>query len=491
MTIDQEKKILFVDDQADVWIGRFNRYLARYGLRFEQELEAERALERIAEKKPDAVLLDILFPGQNGRMEPKGRAALAAIRERYPELPVVMITSTLSDAAYGIDEEDFAGACYLFSKDRFREATDDDPYAELAQQLLGAIEASSDRRSLDERLGFIVGATERMQAVAETVIQVASSDSTVLLGGETGTGKELVARAIHRLSRRSSGPFVAVNCGGLTDEVLESQLFGHERGAFTGATTTHKGFFEQAAHGTLFLDEVDAMSARLQDKLLRVLQEQRIRRMGAEDEFQVDVRVITATNKSLPDLVAKGLLRQDLYYRLRVVELILPPLRERLADLPDLYTYLVDRLNRKLGKKISNQLRSDVLDKLRGYTWPGNIRELEHALEHAMVKAKANVLTPSALKLDGEAGPAASSLPTTDFVSQLLDGHAGWRDLRLLHGEFRTRALKELVDRLTDNEGRPPSSAQLAQLVGTSDVNMRRILSTAGVRLRRSTTGER
>jgi DNA-binding NtrC family response regulator len=477
-------KVLFIDDEADLWIGRFRTYLAKFDLQFIEELVAENALARIAAERPDVVLLDILFPGVDGQMEAKGPSALASICERFPGLPVVMITSTLVDAEYGIDEQNFLGARFLFSKDRFTTGSDGDPYAELAQQLLSAIKETGDQRSLDERMEFVVGTTSRMRRVAESVLQAAGTNSTVLICGESGTGKELVARALHRLSDRSEGALIAINCGVLTADVLESQLFGHERGAFTGALRDHRGFFEQADRGTLFLDEVDAMSPALQDKLLRVFDDRRIRRMGSQTEVSVDVRVIAATNKRLLELVDQGRFRQDLYYRLHVVQIELPPLRERLDDLPVLFSALVEKLNRRLGKNVATEARQDVLDMLRKFTWPGNIRQLEHALERAIVSARANVLTPSTIA--GEAKSSHEAVPMYGLVSEILDGRAGWQKLKDLQGETRRAALEELIDGLTKRQGKSPTSSQLATLVGTSEGNMRRILSEAGVRLRRT-----
>lgn len=483
---NEKKKVLFVDDEAGDWVGRFNAYLEEYGLEFIEEIEAGRTLERIADLQPDIVLLDIMFPGADGRLEPRGRAVLAAIREHHPDLPVVMLTATLSDAAYGIDEQDFGSARYMFAKDRFMDDSGDDPYEELAQQLLDAIGESRDHRSLDERLGFVVGVTEKMQAVVETILQVAATASTVLLLGESGTGKELAAHAIHRLSPRRDAPFVAINCGGLTDDVLESQLFGHEKGAFTGADRRHSGFFEQADGGTLFLDEVDAMSPMLQDKLLRVIQDGGIRRMGSPSEQEVDVRLIAATNKSLPELISEKRFRSDLYFRLRVVELELPPLKERLDDLPLLYRTLIARLNDSLGKRIALQPREDVLEKLRCHGWPGNIRELEHVLERSMITARSNVLTPSVVQIGEKITEpvAEDASPAAIMAREILEGKSDWQMLRQVQGEIRRRVLEELVSMLARSQGGPPGSSQLAELLNVKDANMRRILSEAGVRLR-------
>lgn len=475
-------KVLFIDDQADLWIDSFRRYLGKYDLQFVEELAAERAIARVEKERPDVVLLDVLFPGPDGRMQAKGPEVLTKLGKQFPKMPVVMLTSTLTDSTYGVDEKDFRGAQFLFSKDRLREKTGD-PYAELAHQLIAAIKAIGDDQSLNERLGFVVGETPAMKRLAEIILKVAEETSTVLIEGESGTGKELVADALHRLSGRR-GKFVPVNCGGLTTEVLESQLFGHKRGAFTGAISDHRGFFEQAHGGTLFLDEVEAMPAELQDKLLRVLQDRRVRRMGAQDENPVDVRVVGATKKRLGHLVEQGRFRLDLHYRLRVVDLELPPLRARLGDLPMLYRVLVEKLNRRLGKNISGQPRQDVLDRLLGYSWPGNIRELENVLERAMVTARANVLMPSTIRLPGVPVQAEIAMTASGLVSQILEGKAGWAQLKDIRGELRRAILEELIGALNEKWNKCPTSRQLAEVLITSDINMRRILSEAGIRLR-------
>lgn len=478
-------KVLFIDDEADLWVGSLRTYLARFDLQVVEESAPEQALSHIATEKPDVVLLDIMFPEADGRMEAKGRVLLASINARFPDLPVVMISSTLADASFGIDEKDFAGACFLFSKDRFAEEAGGDPYAELAHQLLAAVRQAGDRRSLDDRLGFIIGNTPRMKKAAEMVLQAAGAESTVLVAGESGTGKELIAQALHRLSSRADHEFVPVNCATPTAEVLESELFGHERGAFTGAIRDHRGYFEQAHRGTLFLDDVDIMSSELQERLLRVLQERKIRRMGSQAETAVDVRVVAATNKNLSELVERGAFRRDLYYRLHVIEIELPPLRERLGDIPALYRLLVNKLNKRLSKSVGTEPRHDVVAKLRNYSWPGNVRQLENTLEQAMVMARANVLTPSVLNVKEVLAAAATpQVSTLDMVPQILDGRIGWETLQDYQGEIRRSIFVELVAQLTRRDGRPPSSPQLAALINTTPGNMRRILSEAGIRLR-------
>lgn len=254
------------------------------------------------------------------------------------------------------------------------------------------------QRDLHERyrLHNIIGKSRPMQTVFELIEQVADTDATVLVEGETGTGKELVARAIHQLSGRHAGPFVAVNCSALPESLLESELFGHVRGAFTGAARDKTGRFEAAAGGTIFLDEIGDISPTIQVKLLRVLQEHRIERVGGEQPMAVDIRVISATNRALAELVAHGQFRQDLLYRLRVIPVELPPLRERRDDIPLLAQHFVERFRAQTGRPIEG-LDADALALLVDYRWPGNVRELENVIEYAFVKARRGLITPSHL----------------------------------------------------------------------------------------------
>jgi two-component system nitrogen regulation response regulator GlnG len=235
-----------------------------------------------------------------------------------------------------------------------------------------------------------------MQEVYKAIGRVAPLDVPVLIVGESGTGKELVARALYEHSSRSQGPFLAMNCAAIPETLLESELFGHERGAFTGADRRRIGKFEQADHGTIFLDEIGDMSATTQPKLLRLLQEQRFERLGGNETIQTDVRVLAASNQDLEELVAAGRLRQDLYYRLKVFTIRLPPLRERVDDLPLLVEHFIKALNRELGKKVRS-VAPETMNLLLKHTWPGNIRELQSAIKYALIQATGEVLTPDCL----------------------------------------------------------------------------------------------
>ncbi|MGD8453377.1 MAG: sigma 54-interacting transcriptional regulator [Phycisphaerae bacterium] len=251
------------------------------------------------------------------------------------------------------------------------------------------------RRDLGERyrLHNIMGKSKAIQDVFELVEEVADSNATVLVEGDTGTGKELVARAIHHLGPRGAGPFVPVNCSALSESLLESELFGHTRGAFTGASRDKRGRFETASGGTIFLDEIGDISANIQIKLLRVLQERTIERVGDERPIAVDIRVIAATNRPLMELVSSGDFRQDLYYRLRVVPIRLPKLSERRADIPLLAQHFVERFRERTGREIDG-LDEDALALVLDHPWPGNVRELENAIEYAFVKARRGLIRP-------------------------------------------------------------------------------------------------
>jgi transcriptional regulator with PAS, ATPase and Fis domain len=255
------------------------------------------------------------------------------------------------------------------------------------------------RDQLRERYRFdnLVGSSPGMVAVYRTVARVAETDSTVLIQGESGTGKELIARAIHANSTRSSGPFVAIDTGSLAESLLESELFGHERGAFTGAIASKKGLLEQAHAGTCFLDEIADLSPVMQSKLLRSLQEREIRRVGSETPRAIDVRIIAASKKNLKPLVEAGTFREDLYYRLEVVTIMLPPLRDRTDDIPPLSQYFVDKYGRSNKEKPIAGISPEAMTLLTQYPWPGNVRELEHVIERAIALSPHPIITPEDL----------------------------------------------------------------------------------------------
>jgi two-component system response regulator HydG len=278
------------------------------------------------------------------------------------------------------------------------------------------------RGETDAKFAELVGQGEKMAQVRRTVEKVAASDTTVFIAGESGTGKELVARAIHRLSKRANGPFIKVNCGALTETLLESELFGHEKGAFTGAIKQKLGRFELADGGTLFLDEVGDVPPSMQVKLLRALQEQEFERVGGEAPIKVDVRVVSATNKDLEAEVAAGRFRQDLFFRLHVLPVKLPPLRERREDIPVLVHHFIAKLGPKTNARI-RAVSDAALGRIMAYHWPGNVRELENAIEQALVFAEGEEIGPSALPsfLQGGAEDDRLDVPREMSLPEILD----------------------------------------------------------------------
>ena len=275
---------------------------------------------------------------------------------------------------------------------------------------------------LPYRFDDLIGGSEQMTAVFRTVQKVARTDSTVFIAGESGTGKELVARAIHAHSRRAAGPFIKVNCGALTETLLESELFGHEKGAFTGAIKAKMGRFELADGGTLFLDEAGDVSPAMQVKLLRALQEQEFERVGGEATVKVDVRVVSATNKDLDAEVAAGRFRQDLYYRLHIIPIALPPLRARREDIPLLCAHFVAKLGPKTNPRV-RAVSDAALGRIMAYHWPGNVRELENVIEQALVFAEGEQIAVSALPafLQGPADPDKLEVPEQMSLPDILD----------------------------------------------------------------------
>src|SRR6202045_3846742 len=283
---------------------------------------------------------------------------------------------------------------------------------------VGAFErfGSGDQVSYERRFEQVIGNSPALEAVLEQVEQVAPTDSTVLIQGETGTGKELVARAIHNLSMRCGRPFIKLNCAAIPLDLLESELFGHERGAFTGAIAQKLGRFELADKGTLFLDEVGDIPPALQPKLLRVLQEHEFERLGSTQTHQVDVRLVAATNRDLTEMANRGEFRSDLYYRLNVFPVLLPPLRERREDIPALVTHFVEILGRRMGREIEH-IPLETMSALSSYQWPGNIRELQNLIERAVILSNDGVL-PNPLPPVGIQGvTVASPAPATTAIS--------------------------------------------------------------------------
>jgi two-component system response regulator PilR (NtrC family) len=344
-----------------------------------------RAMELLREEPADLIISDVRMPDMGGI------ELLKEARQLLPDVAVIMMT------AFGT-EETGREAKKLGAEDFIEKPFDNDYLKEIVNRALENLKRKREiedfKRAQHERgrLANIIGHSERMQAVYQMIETVAEVQSTVLVTGESGTGKELVARAIHDLSPRAERPFVSINCGAFTETLLESELFGYVKGAFTGANTNRKGLFEAANRGTIFLDEIGEMSPAMQVKLLRVLQERKVRPVGAHEETDIDTRVIAATNRDLSMMVKDGQFREDLFYRISVIPIELPPLRERTEDIAELTEHFVKKFCAQTGRQVSISERG--LRLLEAYSWPGNVRELEHTIERAVALERAETIQP-------------------------------------------------------------------------------------------------
>ncbi len=376
--------ILVVDDDPDL-LRLLSMRLSGAGYRVTATASAEEALVKIAMERPQLVLSDVQLPGKDGL------ALFDAIRVQHPSLPVILLTAhgTIPDAV----EATSRGVFTYLTKPFDGKALLDVIANAIAME--GADHATSDGGEVEAWRAEIVSRSNRMAEVLAEAKLVAASDASVLIRGESGSGKELVAQAIHRASPRSSHPFVAVNCGAIPENLLESELFGHVKGAFTGAVANHPGLFQAANGGTLFLDEIGDMPVALQVKLLRVLQERMVRPVGASHAVPIDVRILSATHRDLDLAIIDGSFRKDLYYRLNVVSLSLPTLAERREDIPLLAAHFLSRLALKYGRKV-NGFAPDAMKALTTASWPGNVRQLHNVVEQVTALAT-TPLVPLAL----------------------------------------------------------------------------------------------
>ncbi len=396
--------VLLIDDDPDL-IAEQVRHAFPPPHRVEVARTGAAGLARVRERQPDVVLLDLGLPDR------PGLDVFDEVREIDARIPVVFVTlSKTADAA--IEAMKRGAFDYLFKPvdtAQLRRVVGE--AAEVGRRMREPavlVEAPPD----EDVAGAIVGSCPAMQEVYKAVGRVAAQDVPVLITGESGTGKELVARAIYQHGRRSRAPFLALNCAAIPEALLESELFGHEKGAFTGADRRRIGRFEQCNGGTLFLDEIGDMPAALQAKMLRVLQEQTFERVGGTETVTTDVRVISATHRDLKAAAAAGTFRPDLYFRLGVFTVHLPPLRDRGDDLPVLVRHFLRRFNRELGRSVRD-VSPEALAALRAYPWPGNLRELQSVLKQALLRTTGSVLLPAVLP-DLTAGPVAAAAPAAE-----------------------------------------------------------------------------
>jgi DNA-binding NtrC family response regulator len=385
------KKILIVDDE--IAIRESLRMILQQDYEVFTVASGTEALGKVQEGNIDLILLDVIMPGLDGIQ------LLEKVKDQY-DIPVIMITAanTIKTAVQ---------AMKLGAYDYIPKPFDVDEIKVVVQKVFSTQELSKEveylRSEISKIYGFenFIGATKEMQEIFHLVRQIAGSDTTVLICGESGTGKELVAREIHFNSPRKNKPFIPINCAAIPETLIESELFGHEKGAFTGAYNRRIGKFEQAHSGTLFLDEIADLSLSTQVKILRFLQEREFVRVGGTETIHVDVRLITATNKDLETAIREGSLREDFFYRINIVPINLPPLRMRKDDIPLLVDHFIERLNERIKKSVKG-VSEDLMNFLIHYEWPGNVRELENLMERMITLSNQKVLTikdlPSALK---------------------------------------------------------------------------------------------
>lgn len=404
-----QNKVLVVED--DVELRRtLQESMLSAGFQVREAIDGINALEKLAEEKPDLVLLDVNMPRMSGL------ECLKKIKDLDPAIIVIVMTaySTIEDAVTAIKEGAYN---YLPKPIKHQAIVEMVTRALEAKRLIQNMAFSAPIVRLDT--GNFVGNSTEMRKIFGIIHKLAKVDTSVLVRGESGTGKELVARAIHYNSGRKDRKLVAINCSSIAETLFESELFGHEKGAFTGADQRQIGKFQYAEGGTLFLDEIGDLSAAMQVKLLRVLQERKFTPVGSNREIDMDVRIIAATNRNLEELIQKGIFREDLFYRLNVIPIFLPPLRERKDDISRLIPHFISKFN-LLHKKTIRSVGADAMDVMMRHHWPGNIRELENVIEHAFVIESGDTIQKGSLP-GYLLSTAASSAPAAKMAAPAED----------------------------------------------------------------------
>jgi len=444
--------ILIVDDDKSIRYSLKRMMEDKYSILTAQN--GKEALDRVKESSPDLIIMDIKMPGRNGI------DVLKEIKLIDPKSLVIIMT------AYGTTETAIEAMKYGAYDYILK------PFPIL--RMKGLVQkALSLRKLMKEEVSYvplaapeggeeqIVGSSPNMQEIYKMVGQIAPSDVTVLLRGESGTGKELIARAIYHHSLRSNQLFLPVNCAAIPDTLLESELFGHEKGVFTGASSRRIGKLEQCQGGTIFLDEIGDMSLSTQAKLLRVLQERSFERLGGTETIKVDIRLIVATNKDLEEAISNGKFREDLYYRLNVVSITIPPLRERKEDVPDLVSYFLKKFNREL-KKERVGITPPAMEKITSYGWPGNVRQLENVLKRAMVLCQGEWILEDHLLLE-----------------------KGW-EKREVEGELSKKNVEGLLDALFEEFSKAPATSQDLDMISNLErgLILRALQKTKGNQLK-------
>lgn len=456
-------KLLLIDDEADVRYS-FERIFSRKdGLELHTAGSGEAALELIPQLKPDLVIMDVRMGGITGI------ETLQRLREFDSKTPVILMTAfgTTQTAIQAMKHGAYDYILKPFDVPKLEEMVDKALGAARSMKQVVSYEPLLEKEDFD--LG-IIGQSAPMQEVFKTIGQLAASDATALITGESGTGKELVARAIYSHSQRSSQPYLAINCAAIPENLLESELFGHEKGAFTGANTQRIGKFEQCDGGTIFLDEIGDMTLATQTKILRVLQNGTFERVGGNQPVKVDVRVIAATNKPLEKAVEEGDFREDLFYRLNVVRIQLPALRERREDIPQLVSYFLSK--NSPNPKQPKTVQPDALAKLETHDWPGNVRELENAVQRALVMAKGDAillenLPPEVLNVANAASPDVDGDDLAGLASKLFRWARNNPDLKVIPAVER----ELVINALKETDG---NQVQSAKLLGITRATLRK-----------------
>ncbi len=457
--------ILVIDDDESI-VETLDLYLTEEGYAVRTALNGTDGLNKYVQEPSDVVILDIRLPDVDGF------AVLEDLKEENENVKVIMITAfhdmeTTINAMKGgafdyihkpvnVDELDLAIKKALKS-------------LEMEKKIDGLLMEPSRKF----RVGDIIGTGNEMREIFKTIGIVSKSRTTVLIQGESGTGKELIAKVIHN-NTAPDEPFIAVNCSAIVETLLESELFGHEKGSFTGAVARKLGKFELARFGTVFLDEISEMSVNLQAKLLRVLQEMEFERVGGKDRVKVQARIMTATNKDLKQMVKEGKFRDDLYYRLNIVAINLPPLRTRKQDIPPLIDYLLSKINLDLHKKVIG-VSGEVMEKFMSYSWPGNIRELENLLVRACVVAKGQVLGVGDFPELGKDNPilAAPKDETADIFTSEVPGKL------LTLDQVEERYIRKIIKETDKNKG------EICEVLGVSRPTLERKLEKYGISFER------
>jgi two-component system response regulator AtoC len=442
--LPERKQVLIVDDEPNLR-KILSAQLSRDGYDVLTAEDGEQGLTQLREHHIDLVITDLKMPRVDGM------TLLKRALEEEPELPVVMITAhgTIDTAVEALKRGAFDFVTKPFDKDEVRQIV----AKALKTRELGGADATSTPASRGARFG-IIGSSPGIAELYSILERVADTPTTVLITGESGTGKELVARALHEHSSRKDKPFIKVNCAAIPKELIESELFGYERGAFTGAVASKPGRFELANGGTLFLDEIGEIPIEMQVKLLRALQESEFERVGGIKTIRVDVRLVAATNRDLKRLISSGTFREDLFYRLNVVPIRLPALRERTTDIALLVEHFLVKFNERLRKKVESVHR-EALDLLVAYPWPGNIRELENVIERAVLFCDTHELSASDLPPDVRGIPALVNVPLPDADLQAaLASEGGLKEhvkvaMSRLERELVSRALQQTGGNVT------------------------------------------